>query len=519
MDGVQQFVDRAVRWFVRPRTAAVRYFAAVASVGTAAAVTFTIPLLVSRPLFTGFATATAFATLYGGLGPGVAALALSGGLALYAMSRAEGTPPDAAALGVALTFAAFGLLLVLIAHLMRTYALQAERREAQLGRSLAVVKGWAWEYDYATQRVARVADGRTRLSLLNQELAGTREGWRQAVHPDDRERVQKAYEASVAAGNDDYRIEYRVQFGGETFWVEDVVRIERDALGRPQRVVGFALDVTERKQMTDRLADSERRSRAMADALLAADRRKDEFLAMLAHELRNPLAPIRTAATLLARMAPPDPRLRVPIEIVQRQVTHLARIVDDLLDVSRITHDRIELQRAPVAIDEIVAEACETVQPTLQEKRHALRVQTGGAWVDGDRARLVQVVTNLLGNAAKYTPDGGQLEVRAWTEAGDACVSVVDDGTGIGADLLPHVFELFVQGRQTIDRAKGGLGLGLSLVKRLVEMHGGTVEAASDGPGRGATFTVRLPAIEPPATATTSQSPVAQGKAAASALS
>jgi signal transduction histidine kinase len=499
MERVQRFVGRAVRWLLKPRPAAVRYGAAAALVGATAAITLSIPLLAARPLFTGLAAATMFATLYGGLGPGLTALGLSTAVAGYAMAHADGTPPDAATVGLALAFAAFGLLLVLIAHLMRTYALEAERREAQLGRSLSVVKGWAWEYDCATQSVRRVADGRSRLSVLNQQLAGTREGWRRAVHPDDRERVQRAFERAVQSGIDDYRIEYRVQLAGETFWVEDVVRLERGADGELRRVVGFALDVTERKQMTDRLADSERRARAMADALLATDRRKDEFLAMLAHELRNPLAPIRTAATLLARLAPQDAQLRVPIEIVQRQVTHLARIVDDLLDVSRITHDRIELQRAPVALDEIVTEACETVQPTLHEKRHELRVGTGGVWVDGDRARLVQVVTNLLGNAAKYTPDGGHLEVRAWRDGAHAYLRVSDDGTGIDPDLLPHVFELFVQGRQTIDRAKGGLGLGLSLVKRLVEMHGGTVAVESDGAGRGAAFTIRLPAVEAPA--------------------
>jgi signal transduction histidine kinase len=494
MQSVQGIVDRVVRWLIRPRTALARYAAAGALAAGAALLTTSLPFLADRPVFVALSAAVAVATLYGGLGPGLFALALSTASVHLALRNAPRFPADPHGIGALVAFVVFALLLVLLAHLMRSFADRARRREDQLARSLALAKGWAWEYDYATGEVTRTIEGMSRLSRLNLELASSREAWRSAVHPDDVPEVQRLYEEALRSGRDEYRSEYRVCLAGETFWVEDVVRIERDADGRPSRVVGFALDVTERRQMTDELLRT-------SEALRAADRRKDEFLAMLAHELRNPLAPIRTAATLLNRLAPPDERLRTPIAIVQRQVAHLARIVDDLLDVSRITHDRIELRQVPLRLEDVVAEACESVQPMLHEKRHALRVVCGEAWVRGDRARLVQVATNLLTNAAKYTPDGGHVEIRAWRDGESACLSVVDDGTGIPADLLPHVFELFVQGRQTIDRAKGGLGLGLSLVKRLVEMHGGTVSAHSDGPGAGATFTVRLPAIEAPAAA------------------
>jgi signal transduction histidine kinase len=492
MQRVNGLVDRAVRWLIRPRTAARRYLSAGALAVGAGVLTFAVPFLLERPVFVAFSAAIALATLYGGLGPGLFAIAVSTACAYAALRRAPSVPDDPHGIGTLAAFAGFALLLVLLAHLMRSFADQARRREDQLGRSLALVKGWAWEYDFATGRVTRTIEGTSRLSRLNLELAATREAWRKAVHPDDLPHVQQLFEDAVRSGRDEYRSEYRVQLGGETFWVEDVVRIERGPDGRPARVVGLALDATERRRMTDELVRT-------SEALRAADRRKDEFLAMLAHELRNPLAPIRTAATLLQRLAPPDERLRMPIAIVHRQVAHLARIVDDLLDVSRITHDRIELRRLPLRLDEVVAEACEAVQPLLAEKGHALRTVADEAWVRGDRARLVQVATNLLTNAAKYTPEGGHVEIRAWREGSAACLSVVDDGSGITAELLPHVFELFVQGRQTIDRAKGGLGLGLSLVKRLVEMHGGTVAAHSAGPGTGATFTVRLPAIEAPA--------------------
>jgi signal transduction histidine kinase len=492
MQSLQGIVDRVVRWLIRPRTALSRYAAAGALAVGAALLTFALPFLADRPVFVALSAAVAVATLYGGLGPGLFALTLSTGSVHLALRNAPRFPADPHGSGALLAFVVFALLVVLLAHLMRSFAERARRREDQLARSLALAKGWAWEYDYATGEVTRTIEGVSRLSRLNLELGPSREAWRSAVHPDDLPEVQRLYEDALRSGRDEYRSEYRVCLAGETLWVEDVVRIERDADGRPSHAVGFALDVTERRRMTDELLRT-------SEALRAADRRKDEFLAMLAHELRNPLAPIRTAATLLNRLAPPDERLRTPIAIVQRQVAHLARIVDDLLDVSRITHDRIELRRVPLRLDDVVAEACESVQPMLHEKRHALRVVSGEAWVSGDRARLVQVATNLLTNAAKYTPDGGHVEVRAWRDGASACLSVVDDGTGIPADLLPHVFELFVQGRQTIDRAKGGLGLGLSLVKRLVGMHGGTVTAHSEGPGTGATFTVRLPAIEAPA--------------------
>jgi signal transduction histidine kinase len=491
MQRLQSLVDRVVRWLIRPRTALSRYAAAGALAAGAALLTFSLPFLADRPVFVALSAAVAVATLYGGLGPGLFALALSTGCVHVALRNAPRFAADPHGIGALLAFVVFALLVVLLAHLMRAFADRARRREDQLGRSLALAKGWAWEYDYATGQVTRTIEGMSRLSRLKLELGSGREAWRSAVHPDDASAVQRLHEDALRSGRDEYRAEYRVCLAGETVWVEDVVRIERDAAGRPLRVVGFALDVTERRQMTDELLRT-------SAALRAADRRKDEFLAMLAHELRNPLAPIRTAATLLARLAPPDERLRTPIAIVQRQVAHLARIVDDLLDVSRITHDRIELRQVALRMADVVAEACESVQPMLHEKRHALRVVSGDAWVRGDRARLVQVATNLLTNAAKYTPDGGHVEIRIWRDGGEACLSVADDGSGIPADLLPHVFELFVQGRQTIDRAKGGLGLGLSLVKRLVEMHGGSVAARSDGPGAGATFTVRLPAIEAP---------------------
>ena len=237
------------------------------------------------------------------------------------------------------------------------------------------------------------------------------------------------------------------------------------------------------------------------DALRIADHRKDEFLAMLAHELRNPLAPIRTASELLARTLPPESRAHGAVNIVKRQVTHLTRMVDDLLDVSRITQGRIQLQRQPLEVGDMLAQAVESVEPLIREKRHRINriAAPQPLYVDADSARLVQCVTNLLINAVKYTDSGGNITTEVRLDAGCAVISVADDGIGISTDLLPRVFDLFVQSERSLDRSEGGLGIGLSVVRRLVEMQDGSVTARSAGPGRGATFEIRLPLIEAPA--------------------
>jgi CheY-like chemotaxis protein len=218
---------------------------------------------------------------------------------------------------------------------------------------------------------------------------------------------------------------------------------------------------------------------------------------MLAHELRNPLAPIRMASELLKRTSHPDDRAQTAIDIVKRQVNHLTRLVDDLLDISRITRARIDLRREDVALADIIAQALETVEPMLRDKQHSVTTTTGMETliVNGDPARLVQCVANLLTNATKYTDERGQIQIEARAEGDAAVISVRDNGTGIAPDLLPHIFDLFVQSKRTLDRAQGGLGIGLSVVKRLIEMHGGTVSASSAGVGQGATFTIRLPRV------------------------
>jgi signal transduction histidine kinase/ActR/RegA family two-component response regulator len=249
-------------------------------------------------------------------------------------------------------------------------------------------------------------------------------------------------------------------------------------------------------------------------ALQAADRRKDEFLAMLAHELRNPLAPIRNATELLRRAAPADRSVAFAVDVVGRQLDQLTRLVDDLLDVSRITLGRVNLKLAPVELGEVVAQAVEMVGPLFAGKRHTCTVVPAGEPlpVSGDRARLVQCLGNLLTNAAKYTDPGGSILVKPRRDGDDVVVEIADNGSGIAPELLPMVFDLFVQGERTLDRSQGGLGIGLALVRRLVEMHGGCIAVRSRGAGQGTTVELRLPRGDPqalsPPVATVAERPV-----------
>ncbi len=232
------------------------------------------------------------------------------------------------------------------------------------------------------------------------------------------------------------------------------------------------------------------------------DRRKDEFLAMLAHELRNPLAPISNAVQALCLSDPnPESELRQTCDVINRQVQQLAAIVDDLLDVSRITRGKIALHLKPVEVSDVVMRAIETSRPLIESCGHSLRTSlpAQALRVEGDEARLSQAVTNLLNNAAKYTDRGGEILVTVAREGSDALIKVRDTGVGLSKEMLSSVFDLFMQAERSIDRSQGGLGIGLTLVRSLVELHKGSVSAASDGPGTGSEFTIRLPLLTQPA--------------------
>jgi signal transduction histidine kinase len=237
--------------------------------------------------------------------------------------------------------------------------------------------------------------------------------------------------------------------------------------------------------------------RAAEEALRVADRRKDEFLATLAHELRNPLAPLRSALQVIHNGPPGDPRVGAVLSIMDRQMDVMVRLIDDLLDVARISSGKVVLQREHVDLRASVDAALEIVRPAIESARHALALDVPAqpVWCLGDPTRLAQVIGNLLSNAVKYTPDGGHIDVSLGSGRGEAVLCVADDGVGIPPGQITGVFDMFAQINRTLDRAQGGLGIGLALVRHLVQLHGGRIEAVSEGAGHGCAFTVRLPLL------------------------
>ena len=292
---------------------------------------------------------------------------------------------------------------------------------------------------------------------------------------------------------------WHVRRDGSRFWGGGVLVPLRDEAGALRGFTKVLRDMTERKRAED--------------ALREADRRKDEFLAMLAHELRNPLSAIHNAVQLAMRPGLPPDRVEWTREVIAHQVRHLARLVDDLLDVSRITRGKIQLRKQPVALDEVARRAAETMRGEFEGRGHELAVEIGpGPLVaDADPTRLEQVLVNLLTNAAKYTEAGGHVALSAGREGGEVVVRVRDDGVGMTPEMLSRVFDLFAQADDSLDRSKGGLGIGLTVAKGLVEMHGGKLSASSDGQGRGSEFTVRLPSADVAAPAGAGGEPDAAG--------
>jgi len=232
-----------------------------------------------------------------------------------------------------------------------------------------------------------------------------------------------------------------------------------------------------------------------ADSLLSADRRKDEFLAILAHELRSPLSAVSMAGEVLQKNAGDPERVAKLGQLITRQTAHMSRLIEDLLDVSRIVRNQVTIDHLPIDLREVVRTAAEQLLPAAQRRAHGLGIHLPDApvIVSGDRTRLIQVLGNLIGNAIRYTPEGGEIAVTLDDDGASARMTVSDNGDGIGAELLPHLFDLFVQGHQSSDSRNSGLGLGLALVKALVEAHGGQVAAYSDGPGSGSRFEIRFP--------------------------
>jgi len=324
------------------------------------------------------------------------------------------------------------------------------------------------------------------------------------IHPDDRDRVRATSPVKIqraAPFENEFRV---VRKDGVVRHMHTWTVFETDAIGRPIRMIGTCQDITERKEAEQ--------------ALVAADRRKDEFLAMLSHELRNPLAPILNAIEIIERAGPGDDELRSTFQgVIARQVQHMKRLLDDLLDVSRVSQGKIELRKQRVELATLLLQAVEISRPLLTEKRQqlALTLSQHPMPLVADPTRVIQVFANILNNAAKFTPPGGHITLSSAVDGEDAVVTIRDDGAGMSGDLLARAFDLFAQETRAFDRAQGGLGIGLTLVRTLVKMHGGVVQAFSDGPGRGSELLVRLP-LAPPATVATAR-PAAPPAEAASA--
>ncbi len=357
-------------------------------------------------------------------------------------------------------------------------ALQESRED--LNRAQAVGQIGSWRLDVNRNVLTWSAE--------NHRIFGVPEGtplsyetFLDTIHPDDREYVDTQWQAALRG--EPYDIEHRIVVNGQVKWVREKAYLELDATGKLLGGFGISQDITGRK--------------LAALALKEANHRKDEFLAMLAHELRNPLASIYNAVHIVHLTSPQNPTLKRANDMIGRQVQQLIRLVDDLLDVSRVSRGKITLQKEPVDVAAVIRQAIETSQPFIAARQHQLRIKFPQQTirVEGDATRLIQAISNVLNNAAKYTDEGGTLAVTAEQVGSEVVIRVCDNGRGIDPAALPSLFDLFYQVDRNLDRSDGGLGIGLSLVKSLVDMHGGYVEAHSAGLGKGSEFIIHLPCL------------------------
>jgi PAS domain S-box-containing protein len=365
---------------------------------------------------------------------------------------------------------------------------EQKRAQEQLRLALDATGLGTWQLDPETLDLATDARFREIFGVSAERL-----GYDEAVgliHADDRRRVEDAVAAAIRPQDPEpYAVEYRVVHSdGSVRWV---FATGQASFHTDRQLAGFngtVEDITTRKETEERI-------REQSHELAATSRRKDEFLAMLSHELRNPLAPVFNALELIENGGEISRPQRMALGIIERQMHHLARLVDDLLEVSRITTGRIHLQPEPISTRELVDRTLERVGPVIAQRSQDLTVEVEdpGLTLWADPTRLEQAVGNLLHNASKYSEVGGAILLRVETDGDCAVIRVRDEGMGIAPDLLPHIFDLFTQADQSLDRSEGGLGIGLALVQRLAQLHGGTVEAHSDGAGRGSEFLLRLP--------------------------
>ena len=343
-----------------------------------------------------------------------------------------------------------------------------------------------WDWNILSNDVFLSPRFKQLLGYEEDELSSSFAAFFRALHPDDRVPTKRSLDAHFSRRRAPFQIELRLRTKGGVYrWFYMGGEAVTDGSGKAYRMAGSIIDITARKEAEE--------------ALQEANRRKDEFIATLAHELRNPLAPIRTGLQILGAESSSAASASRAREIIERQLTHMVRLVDDLLDISRITSAKVKLNKSHITLQQVVETSVEASRPYIDASNQTLTVMVEEEPVAlfADLTRLAQALSNILNNAAKYTAPGGRIDLVARREGDGAVIRVTDNGSGIPTEMLDQVFDMFTQVGRTVDHAQGGLGIGLSIVRRLIGLHDGTVTATSEGPGKGSTFTITLPCADP----------------------
>ena len=501
------------------RTAFKRYGIAIAAIALSALLRLWAETTLGPSGFSLMLAAVVIAAWYGGLGPSLVALTLSLAVSSW-LFKSEPEPAIRVVTGLAVSYFV-AVAIALLGESTRSARRRAEaaaeeaiRQREQLGAALAEQRraeqalrdteqrfarfmqhlpGLAWIKDIDGRYVYANDAAEKAFCTPREELYGKTD--LEVFPPETAAQFQANDRRALDAAGGEQAIETLEHSDGIVHHsIVNKFPIPGPD-GESALIGGMAIDITDRIRAEE--------------ALKEADRRKDEFLATLAHELRNPLAPISNSLQMLKVRRAPNDNSTDALAIIERQVRQMVRIVDDLLDVNRITRGRLELRKDRIALADVIRSAIETSRPAIESRSHELsvRLPERPVYLDGDLTRLGQAFSNLLNNSAKYTPTRGRIEIEASDGAGEAVIVVRDNGAGIAADALPHVFEMFRQGEGSRENSQGGLGVGLTLVRRLIELHGGTVEAHSAGPGQGSEFVVRLPVAEPPASTAAAPEP------------
>lgn len=358
---------------------------------------------------------------------------------------------------------------------------QLRNSQADLNRAQSVGQIGSWRLD-VRENILTWSPENHRLFGIPEGTPMSYETFLSCIHPHDREYVDDMWQAGLRGAP--YDIEHRLIVNGKTKWVREKAELEFDNKGTLRGGFGTSQDITQRKQ------DEE--------ALREADRRKNEFLAILAHELRNPLTPIRNAVAILKLDSSSNPNVRAAQNLIDRQLQHLVRLIDDLMDMSRITHGNLQLRQEHIPLTSTLQHAIDAARPQIEKAKQVMTIDLPQSpiYINADSVRMTQVFLNLLNNASKYTESGGHIELCAKRDGANAVVIITDNGIGIQPEFLPNLFDLFSQAPSPRTQGSEGLGVGLSLARVLTEMHGGTIEGQSDGAGKGSRFIVRIPALD-----------------------